>query len=103
MSPRTKRQLEELKENKRQILLESALKVFSENGYNGATISMIAEEAGVSKGLLYTYFKSKDVLLDELIKFGLEKAVALMESGDIPLPIDKDSFEYGFKSNNAAI
>lgn len=79
-------------------MLEAALKVFSEYGYNGATISMIAEEANVSKGLLYTYFTSKDMLLDELIKFGLEKASALMESGAIPLPADKVSFETGLRA-----
>ncbi len=98
MSPRTKKQLDELKENKRQLLLEAALKVFSEYGYNGATISMIAAEAEVSKGLLYNYFESKDVLLDELIKFGLEKASAIMDSGEIPLPVDKASFATGLNA-----
>lgn len=98
MSPRTKKQLIELKENRKQLLLESALKVFSEYGYNGATISMIAEEAEVSKGLLYNYFESKDVLLDELIRFGLEKASALLNNGAIPLPLDKKSFAKGLRA-----
>jgi len=98
MSPRTKKQLDELKENKKQVLLEAALKVFAESGYNGATISMIAEEAGVSKGLLYTYFKSKDDLLDELISYGLEKASAIMNSENIPLPADKASFAAGLRA-----
>lgn len=73
MSPRTKEQLEELKESRRISILNAALKVFSEKGYNGASISNIAEQAGISKGLLYTYFKSKEDLLDELLIYGLNK------------------------------
>lgn len=73
MSPRTKEQLEALKENRRSAILDAALKVFSAHGYNDATISMIATEAQMSKGLMYTYFKSKEELLEELLMFGLNR------------------------------
>ncbi|HET7115517.1 MAG TPA: helix-turn-helix domain-containing protein [Hanamia sp.] len=97
MCPRSKFQLEELRERKSAVILEAALKVFAERGYNGSTISMIAEEAGISKGLLYTYFESKEILLDNLLKFGLKKAADFMKNGAVPKPTDKKSFASGLR------
>ncbi len=71
MSPRTSKQLKEIKDGKRILIIETALKVFSENGYNGATISMIAKKANISKGLMYTYIKSKEDLLNEIMQYSL--------------------------------
>lgn len=73
MSPRTSNQLEELKAGKRMQIMDAALKVFSEYGYKGATMSLIAQKANISKGLTYTYFKSKEELLDELLIYGLNR------------------------------
>lgn len=98
MCPRSKIQLKELKENRRAEILEAALKVFAAYGYNGATISMIAEEASISKGLLYNYFESKEILLDSLLNFGLEKVAAFMKSADIPKPTDKKTFASGLRA-----
>ena len=53
MSPRTTDQLQQLRENKKQQILQAALKVFAGYGYTGATINMIAKEAGMAKGLMY--------------------------------------------------
>ena len=47
------------KQKRRYNLLESAKKLFSENGYAGTTVGMIAADAGVSTGTFYNYFKSK--------------------------------------------
>jgi AcrR family transcriptional regulator len=44
-------------------ILEAALKLFAENGYHKTSISQIAKMAGVSKGLTYNYFNSKEELL----------------------------------------
>lgn len=98
MSPRTKTQLKEFKENKRRQILEAAMKVFAKNGYNGATISMVAGEAAISKGLLYTYFDSKEILLDHLLKFGLEKAAEFMKSESVPAPVNRKTFAAGLRS-----
>ena len=48
------------KEQKRQLLREAAVAVFVEQGYQASTVEMIAERAGVSKGLIYVYFDSKE-------------------------------------------
>ena len=98
MAPRSKNQLKELKENRKSEILEAALSVFAEYGYNGATISMIAEKAGISKGLLYNYFESKEILLDNLLQFGLSKAASFMTDKNVPVPTDKKSFGGALKA-----
>ncbi|MEW6441270.1 MAG: TetR/AcrR family transcriptional regulator [bacterium] len=54
-------------QDKRERILQAALKVISENGYQTATMEMIAEGAGVSKGLVYRYYESKEALVQELV------------------------------------
>ncbi|ADQ14295.1 TetR/AcrR family transcriptional regulator [Halanaerobium hydrogeniformans] len=51
----------------KQCILNSAVKVFSENNYHAASMAMIAEEAGVSKGTLYWHFDSKEELFREIV------------------------------------
>jgi AcrR family transcriptional regulator len=57
--------IEELSERELQIM-EAALKVFSEKGFNGATTKEIAEVAGVAEGTIFRYFKTKKDLLFSL-------------------------------------
>ncbi|HEV2474550.1 MAG TPA: helix-turn-helix domain-containing protein, partial [Chthonomonadales bacterium] len=45
--------------DRRQQLLEAALEVFAEQGFEAATNKAIAERAGVNQGLIYFYFASK--------------------------------------------
>lgn len=52
-------------EDKRIGLLEAAAKAVAENGV-GATTAQIAKAAGVAEGSLFTYFETKDALLNEL-------------------------------------
>lgn len=49
----------DLKKEKQDRMINAALKVFSENGYNHASTDEIVSEASVSKGLLFHYFESK--------------------------------------------
>ncbi|MBD8890851.1 TetR/AcrR family transcriptional regulator [Roseibium litorale] len=52
---------------KRLQILEGARVVFRARGYDGASMEMIAREAGVSKGTLYVYFPNKEELFKALI------------------------------------
>ena len=52
-------------EDKRNAILDAATKVFAELGINAPT-SKIARTAGVAEGTLFTYFDSKDTLLNQL-------------------------------------
>lgn len=59
-------------ERKKQ-LLRVALDVFIEKGYYGTSTREIARRAGVSSGLLFHYFSSKESIYLELVKIGVEK------------------------------
>ena len=65
--PRTKEQYEEMRKSSKQKILNAALEVFANQGYHSATVDAIAKNAGISKGLMYNYFKSKDDVLHELM------------------------------------
>jgi AcrR family transcriptional regulator len=49
-------------------IVQTALDIFSKNGYRGTTMDDIAKELGVSKGALYSYFKSKEDILKEIFQ-----------------------------------
>jgi AcrR family transcriptional regulator len=66
--PRSKEQFREMREKTRNIILENALKLFSIKGYHGTSISDIAKAAGISKGLAYNYFESKQKLVEALFE-----------------------------------
>jgi AcrR family transcriptional regulator len=55
-------------EDKRQLILDAAVRVFARKGYHTSRVGDIAEEAGVAHGLLYHYFKSKDELLETIFR-----------------------------------
>ena len=48
--------------NARERVLETAIGIFAQKGYAGTSVREIAEQAGVSKPMLYYYFKSKEGL-----------------------------------------
>jgi AcrR family transcriptional regulator len=52
--------------DKRQLILDAAIKVFARNGYHGSRVSDIAREAGIAYGLVYHYFKNKEEILDTI-------------------------------------
>jgi TetR/AcrR family transcriptional regulator, fatty acid metabolism regulator protein len=55
-------------EDKRRLILDAAVHVFAQKGYHTSRVGDIAEEAGVAHGLLYHYFRSKDELLETIVR-----------------------------------
>lgn len=55
-------------EDKRTAILEATLRLISKNGFHGTAMSKVAQEAGVSAGIIYHYFESKDALINELYR-----------------------------------
>jgi TetR/AcrR family transcriptional regulator len=55
-------------EDRRQQILEAALRVFSQKGFIQATNKDIAREAGITPGLIYHYFENKEKLLKAAIE-----------------------------------
>ncbi|MGB5625166.1 MAG: TetR/AcrR family transcriptional regulator [Woeseiaceae bacterium] len=56
------------KEERPQEITEAAFLVFAEKGYATARVEEVAKRAGVSKGLLYLYFKTKEELFKAVIR-----------------------------------
>jgi AcrR family transcriptional regulator len=48
---------------KRDLILDAAVKVFARRGYHGSRVSDIAREAGIAYGLVYHYFRNKEEIL----------------------------------------
>lgn len=46
-------------------IFESAVRLFSENGYTNVTVSKICQDANVAIGVFYYYFPSKNAILDQ--------------------------------------
>ena len=60
---RVERQLSHQGEDRKSLLLERAEALLLERGYAGTRMRDVAEAAGVTKGLLYWYFESKEALI----------------------------------------
>ncbi len=67
MAPRSKEQFATIRQRSRKAILDAALHLFAWKGYRETTMDDIAARAGISKGLIYDHFRSKLVLLEELI------------------------------------
>ena len=72
MSPRTKKQFDEIREESREKILQTAMRVFARDGYSGSTVRVIVKEAGISQGLLYNYFAGKEDLLKAVYLRGMK-------------------------------
>jgi TetR/AcrR family fatty acid metabolism transcriptional regulator len=73
--------------DKRQLILDAAVKVFARQGFHACRVSDIADEAGVAYGLVYHYFSSKDEILDTVFLERwnvLLKVIAEVDRSDEP-------------------
>ena len=66
-------------ELRRTQIKEAAINLFSSKGYNQATMDDIVIEAGISKSLIYWYWKSKSALLKELIDTCMQPYVDFLQ------------------------
>ena len=57
----------DVSEERKEQITEAATKVFAEKGFDKARMNDIAEEADLSKGTLYLYFKSKDAIIKHIL------------------------------------
>ncbi len=63
MSPRSKKIAEMMRGKSRESILLASLELFAKRGYSATTTEMIARQAGISKGLIFTHFKTKEDIL----------------------------------------
>ncbi|MBB5216534.1 TetR/AcrR family transcriptional regulator [Parapusillimonas granuli] len=78
--------------DRRHKIIEAARRIFARHGYEGASISMIAAETGLTKAALYHHFTSKEAIYRASSRTGMDEL--LMEVGNAldktgPHPIDR--------------
>jgi len=66
----------------KETIFESALYLFSEQGFNAVTIRQITKRAGVTPGAFYNHFASKDELLQAVYDFYTRQFIQPQESAD---------------------
>lgn len=71
-------------DDKRRAILNRSAELFSEHGYDRASMNKIAEACHVSKANLYHYYKDKEALLFDVIRFHLEELLEVVEAADRP-------------------
>lgn len=91
MSPRTPEQFEEMREERKAHIMDVALDHFAKEGYHKTTISHIARHAGMSKGLMYNYFTSKESLLFEIIMRSVNEMYSDFDRGG---HLPEEEFEF---------
>lgn len=124
MAPKTSKQFQEIREQSQHKIIVAALKLFSELGYKNTSIAAITKEAGVSKGLFYNYFETKEAVIKAVLDHLMQMGDAIMQQSHnqqtpkeqlasllnqtfdflehqsqlnrliIPLALDKDNFQY---------
>jgi AcrR family transcriptional regulator len=71
---------ERKKQETRQSMMESALRLFSERGYDATTVKDITDAAGVAKGTFFNYFDTKEAILPAIAACRVEQLEAALGS-----------------------
>ena len=79
---------EDQKEKRRQEILYAGLSLFIQKGYSGTTIKDIARTVGMSVGLLFHYYASKEELYLALVELGIEGPMSSVQ----PTPLEPMAF-----------
>lgn len=74
MSPRSEEQYQDIRDSRKNQILDAALKVFAKRGLTATKITDISSEANLSHGLVHHYFKSKEEIFIEVTRQTIEKS-----------------------------
>ena len=90
--PRSREQCAQIREDAKKNILDKSILYFAKNGLDGTKISDLVKAIGIAQGSIYSYFRSKEELFNEVQKVSMEN-IGLDEfdkinSGDLP-PIRK--------------
>jgi len=66
--------------DKRERILDAAVRVFAKKGFHATRVSEVAKAAGVADGTIYLYFKSKDELLVSLFEDRVERLLTFLQT-----------------------
>ncbi|AXI08490.1 TetR/AcrR family transcriptional regulator [Oceanobacillus zhaokaii] len=76
--PRTPEENDRIRQASKEKIRAAAMELFIKQGYYTTSISDIAKQAGISKGLLYSYYKGKEMLLSEMVEARISEVVEVM-------------------------
>ncbi len=79
MAPRSASENKRIRQARAEQIRDAALALFSSQGFHNTTISEVAKRAKVSKGLMYSYFDSKDALLESIVMGLAEESYTFAE------------------------
>ncbi|WP_348767110.1 TetR family transcriptional regulator [uncultured Salinisphaera sp.] len=87
------RRTPEQAEQTRLKVIDAGLRLFSQYGYSGTTLAMIAKDAGMSRGPIYWHFKNKDELFEAVIAYSQTPLQRLVDAAraDTPDPVARMS------------
>ena len=98
MSPRTPEQFEEIREAKKTLILDTALELFANEGFFKTSISDITKKAGISKGLIYNYFESKEALIRTIAFNGIDNLLKNFDPNSDSI-LTKEELQYFIEQN----
>lgn len=78
--------------DKKKAIFESTLELIRDNGFHGATMSLVAAKAGVAAGTVYHYFESKDQLICELYEYNRQRVASVIEESITASDSYRDNF-----------
>ena len=81
---------ERISADKKNLLMDSAIKEFAERGFENASYNKIIERSGLSKGTVYYYFANKESLLKMVLNEIIEQFTSI--SAGLELPETKEEF-----------
>lgn len=70
----------------RQRILDAAAALFGDQGYSATTMRQIAKRAQIDASSVYYYFESKEVILDEVLRIGIQAVFGAVEKAVGALP-----------------
>jgi AcrR family transcriptional regulator len=84
--------------NNKEKIFNVSIDLFSKHGYDGVSIRQIAREVGIKESSIYNHYKSKESIMDSILKYYIEQMI----SEDIPIDqasenLDK-SFDYFYRA-----
>ncbi|MGY3837896.1 TetR/AcrR family transcriptional regulator [Bacillus atrophaeus] len=81
--------------NKYDMILKASLSLFTERGFDAATIPMIAKRADVGAGTIYRYFDSKETLVNVLYQESVQRFTKKVRKDFSSIPV-REGFEHIF-------
>lgn len=91
--PRTPEDNERIRQEAKQKIFSAAMELFIKKGYHATSISDVAKQAGISKGLLYNYFAGKEGLIAKMVEERIAQVAEVMRSAAaLQTPVEQLQF-----------